>query len=66
MNVKELTTEEKLRLICGKDCWCTCDLNGKIPFIRVTDASMGVRMPANPEDWGGGDKPSVSYPSSQM
>ena len=66
MNVKELTTEEKLRLICGKDCWCTCDLNGKIPFVRVTDASMGVRMPANPEDWGGGDKPSVSYPSSQM
>lgn len=66
MNVKELTTEEKLRLICGKDCWHTCDLNGKLPFIRVTDASMGVRMPANPEDWGGGDKPSVSYPSSQM
>lgn len=66
MNIKELTTEEKLRLICGKDCWHTCDLNGKIPFIRVTDASMGVRMPANPDDWGGGDKPSVSYPSSQM
>lgn len=66
MNIKELTTEEKLRLICGKDCWHTCDLNGKLPFIRVTDASMGVRMPANPEDWGGGDKPSVSYPSSQM
>lgn len=66
MNVKELTTEEKLRLICGKDCWHTCDFNGKIPFVKVTDASMGVRMPANSEEWGGGDKPSVSYPSSQM
>lgn len=66
MNLKELTIEEKLRLICGKDCWHTCDFDGKLPFVRVTDASMGVRMPANPEDWGGGDKPSVSYPSSQM
>ncbi len=66
MKVSELSIEEKLRLICGKDCWHTNDLNGKIPFLKVTDASMGVRMPANAEEWGGGDKPSVSYPSSQM
>ena len=66
MKIDQLTIEEKLRLICGKDCWHTCDFDGKIPFVKVTDASMGVRMPANPEEWGGGDKPSVSYPSSQM
>lgn len=66
MGIENLTIEEKLRLICGKDCWHTCGFNGKIPFVRVTDASMGIRMPVNPEDWGGGDKPSVSYPSSQM
>lgn len=66
MKTDQLTIEEKLRLICGKDCWHTCDFDGKIPFVKVTDASMGVRMPANPEEWGGGDKPSVSYPSSQM
>lgn len=66
MNLKDLTIEEKLRLICGKDCWHTCDFNGKIPSVTVTDASMGVRMPATPEEGGGGDKPSVSYPSSQM
>ncbi len=63
--LKNLTIEEKLRLICGKDCWCTCDFDGKIPSVRVTDASMGVRMLVNTEQWEG-DKPSVSYPSLQM
>ena len=66
MKLEKLTTEEKLRLLCGKDSWHTCDFEGKLPFVKVTDASMGVRMPANTEEWGGGDKPSVSYPSSQM
>lgn len=62
---KALTTEEKLRLLCGKDQWHTCDFNGKLPYVRVTDASMGVRMPVNPESWDG-VKPSVAYPSMQM
>ena len=63
--IKDLTIEEKLRLICGKDCWHTCDFGGKLPYIRVTDASMGVRMPVDSGSWGG-DKPSVAYPSLQM
>ncbi len=63
--LKDLTTEEKLRLLCGKDCWHTCDFDGKLPFVRVTDASMGVRMPVDPEQWDG-DRPSVAYPSLQM
>lgn len=63
--IKDLTTAEKLRLICGKDCWHTCDFDGKIPYVRVTDSSMGVRMPVNPEIWDG-VKPSVAYPSLQM
>lgn len=66
MDIKYLTVEEKLRLICGKDCWHTCDFDGKLPFVRVTDASMGVRMPSVDDSWCGGDKPSVSYPSLQM
>ncbi len=64
-SLKELSIEEKLRLICGKDCWNTCDFDGKLKRVKVTDASMGVRMPKNPENWDG-DKPSVSYPSLQM
>lgn len=63
--LQALTTKEKLRLLCGKDCWHTCDFDGKLPFVRVTDASMGVRMPVNPESWDG-VKPSVAYPSLQM
>ena len=63
MDLKQLTVEEKLRLLCGKDAWQTCDFNGKLPFVKVTDASMGVRTA---KDDGSGDKPSVSYPSSQM
>lgn len=64
-SVRDLTIEEKLRLICGKDCWHTCDFGGKLPYIRVTDASMGVRMPVDSGSWDG-DKPSVAYPSLQM
>ena len=63
MKINQLTVEEKLRLLCGKDAWQTCDFNGKLPFVKVTDASMGVRTA---KDDGSGDKPSVSYPSSQM
>lgn len=63
--LNEFTVEQKLRLICGKDCWHTVDFDGDIPFVRVTDASMGVRMPVDPKEWSG-DKPSVAYPSLQM
>lgn len=65
MDIKDLPIREKLRLLCGRDCWNTCDCDGKFPFVRVTDASMGVRMPADSEPWDG-DKPSVAYPSMQM
>ena len=63
---EELTTEQKLKLLCGKDCWHTEDFDGTIPSVRVTDASMGVRMPVNPDQWSSGDRPSVSYPSMQV
>lgn len=65
ITVKELTTEEKLRLLCGKDFWHSEDFDGKIPFVRMTDSSMGVRMPSDPEKWDGVE-PSISYPSMQM
>lgn len=61
----ELTIQQKLRLLCGKDCWHTEDLDGEIPYIRVTDSSMGIRMPVNPENWDG-VKPSIAYPSMQV
>lgn len=65
VDLKQLSIEERLRLICGKDFWHTCDFDGKIQNVRVSDASMGVRMPINPDKWDG-DKQSVAYPSIQM
>ncbi len=65
ITVKRLTTEQKLRLLCGKDCWHNEDFDGLLPRVRLTDATMGVRMPEDPSI-ATGDKPSVCYPSVQM
>lgn len=64
ISLKDLTIEEKLRLLCGKDFWHNEDCCGQIPCLHMTDASMGVRMPDESNDWNG--KPSVAYPSLQM
>ena len=65
VNIGNLTTKEKIRLLSGKDCWFTCDFDGKIPSVRMTDASMGIRMPVDTDSWDG-VVPSVAYPSLQM
>lgn len=62
--VRDLTIQEKLRLLCGKDFWHNEDLDGRLPCLHMTDASMGIRMPDERNDWNG--KPSVAYPSLQM
>lgn len=64
ITVKDLTIQEKLRLLCGKDFWHNEDLDGKLPCLHMTDASMGIRMPDESNDWNG--KPSISYPSLQI
>lgn len=66
ISVKDLTADEKISLVCGKDFWHTNDLCGKLPYIRVTDASMGVRMPFDTESGVSDVRPSVAYPSMQM
>lgn len=62
----KLSTEEKLRLICGKDFWHTEDFNGKIPQIAVSDGPVGLRT----ERRTAGDRtetiPAVGYPSVQV
>ena len=65
MKKEQLTTEEKLRLLCGKGNWRTEDFDGKLEHVRMTDASMGVRMPMNQNEWQD-EAPSVAYPSMQM
>lgn len=63
--VKELTTEEKLRLLCGHGNWHTEDFEGSLERVRMTDASMGIRMPLDPNAWQD-DRPSIAYPSMQI
>jgi len=58
----ELTIEEKVRLLAGKNAWETEDLGGKVPSVRLSDGPVGVRKPGSD----GKDLPAVAYPSSEV
>ncbi len=40
---KDLTIDEKIRLLVGKDGWSLNDLDGKLPSIRMSDGPNGLR-----------------------
>lgn len=42
--LKDLTIEEKLRLLTGKNEWQTYDANGKLPSLFLSDGPSGLRM----------------------
>ena len=66
MTAKELTVEEKLRLICGKDMWHTEDFDGKLPFVSMSDGPVGVRKVVSMrEDGWQIAAPSIAYPAIQ-
>ena len=46
-NMPELTSEDKLKLLSGKDCWRTYGANGKLPEIFMSDGPNGLRMIAD-------------------
>ena len=50
MNIKDLTLEEKLTLLCGKNGWTTETCGGKVPEIRVSDGPHGLRLVLKVED----------------
>ena len=64
--VKELSAEEKLRLICGKGRWYTEDFGGKLPHIMVSDGPVGLRTERETEDGKTETIPAVGYPSVQL
>lgn len=43
-SVKDLTLDEKLRLLTGKDYWHLETANGKLPKIRLADGPHGLRV----------------------
>lgn len=63
MKVQDLSTKEKLMLVCGKGFWATNDLDGKIPSVTVSDGPVGVRKVARDENGKEYDLPSVAYPA---
>lgn len=65
LTVQNLTTEEKLRLICGKGFWNTEDLDGKLPTVTVSDGPLGLRKVVKDETGAEHDRPSLAYPSAQ-
>lgn len=66
INLSQLTLQEKLRLICGKGCWKTEDLEGKLPQVIFSDGPMGVRKVAESKNGAEVTVPSVAYPSVQV
>ena len=63
ITVKDLSTEEKLRLICGKDCWHTEGLGGKLPEVSVSDGPIGLRTVRMGENGTEETIPAIAYPS---
>ena len=41
-SIKDLTLEEKIRLLTGKNFWELENANGKLPRLRVSDGPHGV------------------------
>lgn len=40
--IDNLTVEEKLRLLSGRDMWSTSDANGKVRSLRLADGPLGL------------------------
>ena len=49
-NIKDLTLEEKLLLLTGKNEWATNDLDGKLPSVIMSDGPNGVRKCSSGDD----------------
>lgn len=62
----ELSAEEKIKLLAGKDAWHTEDFGGKLYEATVSDGPLGLRTPVQNEKGEWYDKPAVAYPSSQI
>ncbi len=55
LTVKDLSLEEKIHLLTGKDVWRLHTFSGKLPEVFVADGPNGLRMVSreNADNWGG-------------
>ena len=67
MKKKELTTEQKIKMVMGADFWTNYDLDGQIYKFVVSDGPIGLRQPLDRTTTEQHDCiKSVAYPSFQM
>ena len=66
IDVKNLSGEEKLRLVMARNSWSNYTLGGKLYQFNVSDATCGLRKKVDLEDDDSETEPSIAYPSSQM
>lgn len=67
MDIKNLTTEQKIKLIMGADFWTNYDLDGAIYKFVVSDGPIGLRQPLDRTTTEQQDCiKSVAYPSFQI
>lgn len=67
MDIKKLTTEQKIKLIMGADFWTNYDLDGAAYKFVVSDGPVGLRQPLDRMTTEQQDCiKSVAYPSAQI
>ena len=65
LTVKDLTTEEKIRLLTGIDFWRLDTLDGKLPEVFLSDGPNGLRRVASSKDgWGDSTIPATAMPNT--
>ncbi len=62
-NIKELSLEEKLKLLTGKNMWQTEDLDGKLPSLFMADGPHGLRKMKKNGLGYYENIPSIAYPN---
>lgn len=62
-DIKNLTLEEKLSLLIGKDNWRVYDANGKLKEVFLSDGPSGLRKIKKTDEWGG---TSYTIPATAM
>ena len=61
--MKNLSLDEKIKLLTGRDKWNVHDLDGKLPEVSMADGPHGCRSYYSRTDWAGDIAPSHGYPS---
>ena len=66
ISAKDLTNEEKAKVVVGKNTWHNEDLGGKIPVFMMSDGPVGVRHPRDLTSAVADTAPSIAYPCFEV